>query len=139
MGGPYKLFRERADKHHMTKLSGVPIRLAGHLLVCLALAACAAFAQEPKKVSKAEALNNATVKVNPEYPAMAKQLKLEGSVEMEAVVSETGAVEDVTVVSGNPVLTKSAAMALKRWKFSPFTEGGKPIKVVAPVAMNFKM
>lgn len=104
------------------------------------LAALTAFAQDgPKKVTKIDALNAATVKVNPEYPPIAKQLKLEGVVEMEAVVNETGTVQDVNVVSGNPVLTKNAALALKQWKFAPFLEGGKPVKVVAPVAISFKM
>jgi len=118
----------------------MPPRVLRRALWCLAIAALAAFAQDStKKVSKAEAMNAASVKVNPDYPPMAKQLKLEGVVELEAVVNETGTVDDVSVVSGNPVLTKSAFLALKRWKFSPFAEGGKPIKVLAPVAISFKM
>jgi protein TonB len=96
-------------------------------------------AQEPKKVSKVEGLNNATTKVQPEYPSMARQLKIEGPVELEAVVTESGAVEKVNIVSGNPMLTRPAADAVKKWKFSPFTADGKAVKALVPVSMNFKL
>jgi protein TonB len=96
-------------------------------------------AQEPKKVSKTEGLNAATTKVQPEYPAMAKQLKIEGAVELEAVVTESGTVEKVNIVSGNPVLTRPAADAVRKWKFAPFTAEGKTVKALVPISMNFKM
>ena len=110
------------------------------ILVMLALALSAtSSAQEPRKVSKTEGLNAATTKVQPEYPAMARQLKIEGPVELEAVVSESGTVEKVNIVSGNPVLTRPAADAVRKWKFVPFTADGKTVKALVPVAMNFKM
>ena len=96
-------------------------------------------AQEPKKVTKIEGLNAATPKVQPEYPAMAKQLKIEGAVELEAVVAESGAVEKVNIVSGNPVLTRPAVDAVKRWKFAPFTADGKVVKALVPISLSFKM
>jgi protein TonB len=97
-------------------------------------------AQEaPKKVTKSEGLNNVTAKVSPDYPAIAKQLKIEGSVELEALVTESGTVEKVNIVSGNPVLTRPASDAVKKWKFAPFTSDGKAVKVLVPVSMSFKM
>jgi len=93
----------------------------------------------PKKVSKTEALGAVQSKVQPEYPSAARQLKIEGAVEVEAVVSESGAVEKVNIVSGNPVLTRSAVEAVKHWKFNPFTEAGKPVKALAPVTFTFKL
>jgi protein TonB len=70
---------------------------------------------------------------------MARQLKIEGQVELEAIVAENGAVEKVNIVSGNPVLTRPAVDAIKKWKFSPFTDGGKVVKAVVPVSMSFKL
>ena len=96
-------------------------------------------AQEPKKVTKAEGLNAVTTKVAPEYPPIAKQLKIEGAVELEAVVAESGAVEKVNIVSGNPVLTRPASDAIKKWKFAPFTSEGKAVKAVVPVTLSFKL
>jgi len=109
------------------------------LLLCSLLLATVAYGQAPKKITKPEALSAIASRTPPEYPAVAKQLRIEGSVELEATVAEDGTVEEVTIVSGNPVLTKPAAAALKKWKFTPFTEGGKAIKVVAPISMTFKM
>jgi|SRR4051794_11217303 TonB family protein len=98
------------------------------------------FAQEStKKVTKAEGLNAVTTKVPPEYPTIAKQLKIEGAVELEAIVTESGVVEKVNIVSGNPVLTRPASDALKKWKFAPFTSDGKPVKAIVPVGLSFKM
>lgn len=119
----------------------------GGLLETVALAALflsTGFAQDapqaaPKKVSKSDGLNAVTTKVSPEYPAIAKQLKIEGPVELEALVSESGAVEKVNILSGNPVLTRPASDAVKKWKFAPFTSDGKAVKALVPVSMSFKM
>jgi TonB family protein len=97
-------------------------------------------AQEaPKKVTKAEGLNAVTSKIAPEYPPIARQLKIEGAVELEAVVTEGGVVEKVNIVSGNPVLTRPASDAIKKWKFAPFTSDGKAVKAVVPVSLSFKL
>lgn len=115
---------------------------AGKRLVLVAcwLSAAVIFGQGgPKKLTRAEALAAVASKTSPEYPAVARQLKLEGTVEIEAVISEQGTVEEVRVVSGNPVLTKSAAEAVKKWKFTPVTSGGKPVKAVAPLGISFKL
>ncbi len=98
------------------------------------------FAQEtPKKVSKSEGLNAVTTKVPCEYPPIAKQLKIEGYVELEALVTESGLVEKVNILSGNPVLTRPASDAVKKWKFAPFTSEGKAVKALVPVSLSFKM
>ncbi len=94
---------------------------------------------EPKKVSKAEALVLIVAKTAPVYPPIAKQMKVEGTVELEAVLSEEGRVEKVNIVSGNPLLTRAGAEALKGWKFKPFVDDGKPVKVIAPVSFTFKL
>jgi protein TonB len=98
------------------------------------------FAQEGvKKVSRAEAMQAATSKVQPEYPPIAKQLKVEGMVELEALIGENGKVEKVNILSGNAMLTRAGADALRQWKFTPFTEDGKPVKALAPMTFAFKL
>jgi protein TonB len=104
----------------------------------LTAAAVPAFAEDPRRVSTSEALAAVVTKVQPEYPAMAKQLKLAGTVELDATVAEDGTVENVKIVSGNPVFTKPTADVLKKWKFKPFTTDGKPSKVVAVLSFSFK-
>jgi TonB family protein len=77
-------------------------------------------ADDAKKISTEEAMAAVVSKVAPEYPVLAKQLKLTGTVEVQATIDEDGAVSDVTTVSGNPVLAKAASDAVKKWKFKPF-------------------
>ncbi len=98
------------------------------------------FAQDsPKKVTQQEAVKAAVNKVQPEYPPIARQLKVSGAVELEVVVDETGKVEQVKIISGNPILTAPSAAALKHWKFTPFTDGGKPVKALVPFNFNFRL
>src|SRR4051794_39551973 len=80
------------------------------------------------KVSSSEAMKAATSKVQPDYPAIAKQLHLEGAVEVEAHIAEDGSVESAKPVTGNAVLANAAVAATKHWKFAPFTAGGKTME-----------
>jgi protein TonB len=117
-----------------------PGRTARWLVTIAILAAGSGFGQEAiKKVGRIEAMQAATSKVQPVYPPIAKQLKIEGVVELEAVVGESGKVEKVNIVSGNSLLTRTSSDALKQWKFTPFTEADKPVKVLAPISFTFKL
>ena len=116
-----------------------PFRLPVPALILGLTAAVLAAQDAPRKVSKADGLNAVTSKVPPEYPAIARQLKIEGAVELEVVVTEAGTVEKVNIVSGNPVLTRPASDAVKKWKFAPFTADGKTVRAVVPVSLSFKM
>ena len=117
-----------------------PIKPSWHVIAMVTLFAAVAFAQDaPKKITRSEALNAVATKVQPDYPAIAKQLKIEGTVELDALVGENGEVVKVNIVSGNPVLTNPAAQAVKRWKFKPFLEDGKPVQVLAPISLVFKL
>ncbi|HUB78199.1 MAG TPA: energy transducer TonB [Bryobacteraceae bacterium] len=111
-----------------------------HWMVVMAVLGSVAFAQdEPRKITRSEALNAVAVRVQPEYPPMARQLRMQGSVEVEVLVGENGEVQKVDIVSGNAVLTASAVQAVKHWKFKPFLESGKPIRVLAPITVDFKL
>ena len=110
------------------------------LATILTLTAGVLAAQDaPKKVTKTDGLNAVTTKVAPEYPAIAKQLKIEGAVELEAVVTEAGVVEKVNIVSGNPVLTRPASDAVKKWKFAPGRKDGKAVATYVSVLVNFSL
>jgi TonB family protein len=90
-------------------------------------------------VSKTDAMKNATSKVAPTYPAMARQLGMQGDVEVEARITQDGSVESVKPLTGNPVLLNAAVAAMKQWKFTPFTNEGKAVKAVAPISFTFKL
>src|SRR5215471_20329756 len=107
--------------NHMTGFRQIVIVAASALFI-----AGAAFSQDTVHVTQAEAMRNAKEKVEPEYPTMAKQLHLEGAVQLEAHIGENGAVEEVKPLTGNAVLMNSAMAAIKKWKFSPFLADGRP-------------
>lgn len=71
------------------------------------------------------------------YPLQAQQRQLQGQVWVKILVSETGAVESVEVISGDPVLADAAVDAVKKWKFKPFIKNGKPVKVSTKLPMDF--
>jgi protein TonB len=96
-------------------------------------------AQDAVHVSQAEAMKAAKERSEPEYPAMAKQLHLEGAVQLEAHIAENGTVEEVKPLTGNAVLMNSAVAAIKKWRFTPFVADGKPVKAVADLSFRFKL
>ena len=109
-------------------------------VLCLFLTgALVALAQSAIKLTHSEALAAVASKVAPEYPPMARQLKIQGIVDLEAVVGENGEVEAVNTVSGNPILTKPASEALRKWKFTQQMQDGKPVRFVAPIVFTFKL
>ena len=110
------------------------LRFSGLLILAVTLGAAEG---APKKVTMSEAMGAVLTKVPPEYPALAKQLKIAGAVELDVVIGENGSVEAVTPISGNPVLTKPAADALKKWKFKPFHQDGSPVKAQAALKITF--
>lgn len=92
------------------------------------------------RVSEADARKAALKKVEPEYPAMARQVRLSGRVQVDVIIDAAGNVEKVNVVRGNVLLSNSAASALKRWKFTPFTgAGNKPTKAIASLTFDFHL
>ncbi len=109
-------------------------------LLCVFGLSVAAWSQEALlKVDEADAKGAAVSKVVPEYPQMAKQMRLAGRVEVEVVIDAEGNVEKTQVVSGNALLSSAASMALKKWKFTPFSSGGKPVRAVTTIGFDFKL
>lgn len=90
------------------------------------------------RVSHSDAVKNATKHPTPEYAPMARQMRIQGEVEVEVRITEGGDVDAVKVVTGNPMLTASVVRTVKDWKFTPFQEGGKASPAVASLRFNFK-
>ena len=70
-------------------------------------------------------------RVEPEYPETLLKLRIGGTVRLELTVSAKGAVEDVVVIGGNPILGEAAAKAAKQWVYSPWPSQTK-IQVSIP-------
>jgi serine/threonine-protein kinase len=81
-----------------------------------------------------------TVKRVPaKYPEIAKKQKVEGAVMMNVLITETGKIGDVKVVSSaSPLLDQAAIDAVRQWVFEPATKKGVKVKVWLPIQLSFK-
>jgi TonB family protein len=82
---------------------------------------------------------NLISKVDPVYPEIAKAAHVQGVVVLHAVISKTGVVEDLQVISGASVLTASAIEAVKQWKYKPYLLNGQPWGVETTINVIFTL
>lgn len=77
------------------------------------------------------------VQVHPDYPTLAKQARIQGQVQIDAVLDEQGNVVEMKIVSGPPLLYQAALDALKKWKYEPTYLNDQPIAVQMIVTITF--
>jgi TonB family protein len=75
--------------------------------------------------------------VEPNYPMLAKQMKVQGSVVLQALIGREGAIQDLRVLSGPAILSTAAMDAVKQWRFRPYYQSGEPIETEARITVNF--
>jgi protein TonB len=78
-------------------------------------------------------------RVNPTYPPLARQARIQGQVVLHAVISKDGSIEGLTLVSGHPMLAPAAIDAVKQWKYKPYLLNGEPVEVDTEVQVNFTL
>lgn len=76
-------------------------------------------------------------RVQPVYPALARQARLQGTVELRAVISKTGTIENLIVVHGHPMLAGAAIDAVRQWRYRPYLLNGEPVEVETEITVNF--
>jgi protein TonB len=78
-------------------------------------------------------------RVQPNYPPLARQARIQGQVILRAVISKDGSIENLQLVSGHPMLVQSALDAVKQWKYKPYLLNGEPVEVDTEVLVNFTL
>ena len=76
-------------------------------------------------------------RVDPTYPLLAKQMKVQGAVVLEALISRNGNIQGIQVLSGPAILSEAAREAVKQWHFKPYYQGGQPVETQARITVNF--
>jgi len=76
-------------------------------------------------------------RVDPRYTAIIRQLGLQGTVVLHAVISREGTIERLQAVSGHPLLVQEAIGAVQQWRYKPYLLGGVPIEVETQITVNF--
>lgn len=77
--------------------------------------------------------------VQPEYPALAKQARIQGVVRLAVVISKEGTVMDIKAESGHPLLVPIAIDAVRQWTYKPTLLNGQPVEVATVVDVNFAL
>jgi TonB family protein len=77
--------------------------------------------------------------VQPEYPEVARQGHIEGTVVLQTTIDANGNVEDATLISGPPQLAPAAIVAVKQWKYKPYTLNGQPVKIETQTSVVFQL
>ena len=78
-------------------------------------------------------------RVVPVYPPIPKALHREGIVVLQATISTTGRIENLQVVSGDPMLTQAAIDAVRNWRYRPYLLNGQPVEVETTINVVFKL
>ena len=75
--------------------------------------------------------------VRPGYPLLARQMKVQGSVILQALISKDGVIQDLRVISGPPILAIAAQTAVRQWHFKPHFQGNEAVETQAKITVNF--
>jgi TonB family protein len=97
--------------------------------------------EPPKRIRVGGNVQSANIvqKVNPVYPPEAKQNHIEGLVRFTVIIGKDGRVQNVTLVTGDPLLAEAAREAVSKWVYKPTLLNGDPVEVITQVDVNFTL
>jgi len=78
-------------------------------------------------------------KVLPAYPALARSARIQGTVVLQAMISKQGAIENLRLLSGHPMLAPAAIEAVRQWRYRPYILNGEPVEVDTQITVNFSL
>jgi periplasmic protein TonB len=76
-------------------------------------------------------------RVEPVYPPLARNARIQGAVVLEAVIGKDGAMENLRLISGHPMLAPAAIQAVSQWRYRPYILNGDAIEVETQITVNF--
>jgi len=77
--------------------------------------------------------------VRPVYPPLARQARIQGTVRLQAVISRDGAIQNLQLTSGHPLLVPAALDAVRQWRYRPTTLNGENVEVLTQIDVNFTL
>ena len=75
----------------------------------------------------------------PRYPTIAIASRIQGTVSLAATISKTGAIENLRVTSGPPMLAPAAVDAVQTWRYRPYLLNGEPVEVETTIRVIFNL
>ncbi|HUA15886.1 MAG TPA: energy transducer TonB [Verrucomicrobiae bacterium] len=76
-------------------------------------------------------------RVQPVYPQLARDARVQGPVVLFAVISKEGTIDKLKVLSGHPMLVAAAIDAVRQWRYKPYILNNEPIEVETQITVNF--
>jgi periplasmic protein TonB len=97
--------------------------------------------EAPKRITVGGAVQKARLlrQVQPQYPPLARQARIQGTVKLQAIIGKDGEISELEVVSGHPLLIPSAMQAVKQWRYKPTLLNGQAVEVVTQIDVNFTL
>src|SRR6202167_6218167 len=77
--------------------------------------------------------------VQPVYPQIAKTAHVQGTILLHAIIAKDGSVQELTYVSGPPLLMKAAQDAVREWRYQPTLLNGEPVEVETTISVIFTL
>jgi protein TonB len=71
------------------------------------------------------------------YPPLARTARIQGPVILAAVISKAGAIENLRLISGHPMLVPAAIQAVSQWRYKPYILNDEAIEVETQITVNF--
>lgn len=97
--------------------------------------------EPPKRIRVSTGVQEAKLirRVQPRYPPIAKQARIQGTVQLEAVIAKDGTIQNLQVIQGHPLLAQAAIDAVSQWRYEPTLLNNEPVEVVTQVNVVFKL
>jgi protein TonB len=90
----------------------------------------------PRRISH-WAEGNLIYRVQPIYPTLAREARIQGAVELRAIISKSGTIENLVLLRGHPMLAPAAINAVRQWRYRPYLLNSEPIEVETEITVNF--
>ena len=78
-------------------------------------------------------------RVEPVYPPLAGNARIQGRVVLVAVISKAGTIEKLHALSGHPMLVPAAVDAVSQWRYRPYILNSEPVDVETQITVNFTL
>jgi periplasmic protein TonB len=91
------------------------------------------------KVSQGVSQGMLIKRVQPVYPSSARQMRVEGTVQLMASITKDGRISSVKQLSGDAILGRAAIDAVRQWKYKPYFLNGEPVEIQTQITVNFKL
>jgi protein TonB len=78
-------------------------------------------------------------RVQPVYPPLARQTRISGTVRLHAIIGKDGAIKELEVLNGHPLLQQAALDSVRQWRYQPTLLNGEAVDVDTTIDVIFSL